>query len=109
MLEGLERLLEEEVRRAGFILYDWELKRGGRRTLQVFLHADGGVGLDDCAAVSRRLGAAIEEAEAIEGSYVKTGTHIYTITDLSILWLKLDVYESELSWIELGKSMLRLP
>lgn len=42
---------------------------------------------------------------AIEGSYVKTGTPVYEIADLSVLWLKLDVYESDIAWIELGQSV----
>jgi len=67
----LEALLEEQVRRAGFRLYEWSLKPGGRRRiLRVSLFATDGVGLDDCAAVSRRLGPVLEESGLIEGSYV---------------------------------------
>ena len=70
MHEGLERLLEAEVRGAGFKLYHWLLLPGARkRILRVFVHGEA-VNLDDCAAVSRRLGAAIEAAEALEGSYL---------------------------------------
>jgi Cu(I)/Ag(I) efflux system membrane fusion protein len=36
---------------------------------------------------------------AVEGSYVKTGAHVFEIADLSMLWLKLDAYESDLAWI----------
>lgn len=39
---------------------------------------------------------------AVAGAYVKTGTHVYDIADLSVLWLKLDVYESDLAWMEPG-------
>ena len=42
---------------------------------------------------------------AVEGAYVKTGAHVYEIADLSVLWLKLDVYESDLAWIKLGQSV----
>ena len=38
-----------------------------------------------------------------EGSYVKTGTPIYTIADLSKLWVKLDAYESDMMWIRYGQ------
>ncbi len=34
---------------------------------------------------------------AVEGMYVKTGTRIYTIADLSTVWVRLDAYESDLS------------
>ncbi len=71
MSEDLERLLAEEIRQAGFELYSWQLRPGSRRrVLQIVLYAAGGVGLDDCARVSRRLGAALEAADAVAGSYV---------------------------------------
>lgn len=71
MSEDLERLLAEEIRQAGFELYSWHLRPSGRRrVLQVVLHGAAGVGLDDCARVSRRLGAALEAADAVAGSYV---------------------------------------
>lgn len=42
---------------------------------------------------------------AVEGLYIKTGTKIYTIADLSHLWLKLDAYESDLKWIRYGQQV----
>ncbi len=39
----------------------------------------------------------------VEGMYVTTGTKIYTIADLSRLWVTLDAYESDLPWIRLGQ------
>lgn len=71
MSESLERLLAEEIRREGYELYHWVLRPAGkRRVLQIFVHGEQGVGLDDCARVSRRLGAVIEDSETVEGSYV---------------------------------------
>ncbi len=71
MRESLEKLLAEEIRQEGYELYHWSLRPAGkRRVLLVLLHGEQGVGLDDCARVSRRLGAAIEESETVEGSYV---------------------------------------
>lgn len=40
---------------------------------------------------------------AVEGMYVDTGTKIYTVADLSRLWLKLDAYESDIGWIKYGQ------
>ncbi|NIM13466.1 MAG: DUF3347 domain-containing protein [Candidatus Aminicenantes bacterium] len=40
---------------------------------------------------------------AVEGMYVKTGSKIYTIADLSRVWVKMDAYESDLSWIRYGQ------
>ncbi|MDZ8119021.1 efflux RND transporter periplasmic adaptor subunit [Pontiella agarivorans] len=42
---------------------------------------------------------------ATEGMYVKTGTPIYTIADLSRVWILLDAYESDLSGLRYGGSV----
>jgi Cu(I)/Ag(I) efflux system membrane fusion protein len=42
---------------------------------------------------------------ALEGMYVKTGTHIYTVADLTHVWVKLDAYESDLSWLRYGQQV----
>ncbi len=42
---------------------------------------------------------------AIEGMYVETGTRIYTIADLSQVWVKLDAYESDLEWLRYGQEV----
>jgi Cu(I)/Ag(I) efflux system membrane fusion protein len=42
---------------------------------------------------------------ALEGTYVDTGTEIYTIADLSQVWVMLDAYESDLVWIRYGQKI----
>jgi Cu(I)/Ag(I) efflux system membrane fusion protein len=42
---------------------------------------------------------------AQEGMYVQTGTKIYTIADLSTVWVKLDAYESDLGWMRYGSTV----
>jgi Cu(I)/Ag(I) efflux system membrane fusion protein len=42
---------------------------------------------------------------AQEGMYVKTGTKIYTIADLSRVWVRLDAYESDLIWLRYGHNV----
>jgi len=42
---------------------------------------------------------------ALEGAYVDTGTEIYTIADLSEVWVLLDAYESDLVWIRYGQKV----
>ncbi|MCG2715091.1 MAG: efflux RND transporter periplasmic adaptor subunit [Candidatus Marinimicrobia bacterium] len=42
---------------------------------------------------------------AVEGMYVSTGTNIYTIADLSRVWVILDVYESDLYWLNYGQKV----
>ena len=41
----------------------------------------------------------------LEGMYVETGTKIYTIADLSLVWVKLDAYESDLIWVRKGQKV----
>jgi len=40
-----------------------------------------------------------------EGAYVKTGSLIYTIADLSRVWIQLDAYESDLAWLRYGQEV----
>jgi len=42
---------------------------------------------------------------AQEGMYVDTGTRIYTIADLTQVWVKLDAYESDLVWLRYGQEV----
>jgi len=49
------------------------------------------------------IGGIVINKQATEGIYVETGTPIYTVADLSRLWVKLDAYESDLPWIRYGQ------
>jgi Cu(I)/Ag(I) efflux system membrane fusion protein len=51
------------------------------------------------------ISGVVVEREATEGMYVKTGTVIYTVADLSKLWVLLDAYESDLDWIRYGQEV----
>ncbi|TKJ36642.1 MAG: efflux transporter periplasmic adaptor subunit [Planctomycetes bacterium B3_Pla] len=51
------------------------------------------------------IGGIVIEKKVTEGMYVNTGTHIYTVADLSKLWVMLDAYESDLSWIRYGQGV----
>ncbi len=51
------------------------------------------------------IGGIVIHKNAKEGMYVKTGTPIYTVADLSKLWVKLDAYESDLAWIKYGQQV----
>ncbi len=48
-------------------------------------------------------GGIVVHKNAQEGMYVQTGTRIYTIADLSVVWVRLDAYESELMWLRYGQ------
>lgn len=51
------------------------------------------------------IGGIVTHKNATEGMYVQTGTKIYTIVDLSQLWVKLDAYESDMMWIRYGQQV----
>ena len=51
------------------------------------------------------MGGIVIHKNAIEGMYIDTGTPIYTVADLSSLWIKLDAYESDLPWIRYGQEV----
>ncbi len=42
---------------------------------------------------------------ASEGMYVETGSRIYTVADLSRLWVYLEAYETDLAWLQYGQTV----
>ena len=59
----------------------------------------------DHITIYASMGGVVIEKDAVEGMYVETGTKIYTIADLSNVWVKLDAYESDLAWIRYGQRL----
>ena len=57
----------------------------------------------DYMTIYAPMGGIVIHKNVLEGSYVETGTRIYTIADLSHLWVKLDAYESDLAWLRYGQ------
>ena len=51
------------------------------------------------------IGGTIIHKNAIEGMYFKTGDKLFTIVDLSRVWLYLDIYEYDLPWIRYGQEV----
>lgn len=51
------------------------------------------------------IGGVVIEKNAKEGMYVETGTKIYTIADLSKLWIFFEAYESDLPWLRYGQKL----
>ncbi|MCH7763685.1 MAG: efflux RND transporter periplasmic adaptor subunit [Candidatus Marinimicrobia bacterium] len=51
------------------------------------------------------LSGIVIHKNAVEGMYVKTGTRIYTVADLSRVWIILDAYESDLAWMAYGQEV----
>ena len=60
-------VVEEE----GCSLWDVEyLRAAGPRYLRIYIDKDGGVSIDDCERISRRLDPILDEADPIPESYV---------------------------------------
>ena len=60
-------VIEEE----GCSLWDVEyVREAGNRYLRILIDKEGGVGIDDCERISRRLDPMLDEADPIPESYV---------------------------------------
>jgi len=64
-----------------------------------------GVPSDHMTIYAPMTGTVIQK-NAYEGMYVKEGTRLFTIADLSNLWLKMDVYEPDIQWIKVGAKIV---
>jgi len=61
-------VIEPVITGAGYDLEDLSLSRAGRRhLLRVLVDADGGIGLDDIAVVSREISQALDAADEADG------------------------------------------
>ncbi|UJS17796.1 MAG: efflux RND transporter periplasmic adaptor subunit [Candidatus Jettenia sp.] len=47
----------------------------------------------------------VTEKKALEGQYVMQGDVIYTIANLSNVWMMANVYEYEMSWVKVGQEI----
>jgi Cu(I)/Ag(I) efflux system membrane fusion protein len=59
----------------------------------------------DYITIYAPIGGIVINKHVTEGTYVQTGTKIYTIADLSQLWVQLDAYESDMMWIRYGQEV----
>lgn len=55
--------------------------------------------------INAPMSGVVLKKEAVEGQYVKVGTKIYTIADLNEVWLELDAYESNLTWLRYAQDV----
>jgi membrane fusion protein, copper/silver efflux system len=60
---------------------------------------------DEKITIFAPMSGIVVRKDAQEGMYVQTGSPIYTIADLTQLWLNLDAYESDLSWLRYGQDV----
>ena len=71
LTEKIQALAEPVVREEGCSLWDVEyVREAGTWYLRIYIDKEGGVGIDDCERISRRLDPILDEADPIPESYV---------------------------------------
>jgi membrane fusion protein, copper/silver efflux system len=60
---------------------------------------------DEHMTINSPVTGTVIHKNGFEGMYVKTGDRIYTIADLSKVWLFLDAYESDIQWLHYGQNV----
>jgi Cu(I)/Ag(I) efflux system membrane fusion protein len=53
--------------------------------------------------INSPVSGVVVHKNALQGDYVQIGTRIYTIADLTKVWVQLDAYESDLAWLHYGQ------
>jgi Cu(I)/Ag(I) efflux system membrane fusion protein/cobalt-zinc-cadmium efflux system membrane fusion protein len=94
-----------------------DLLASAKRRLQYFDVADSEINtIEQNGYVNKTLpirspsSGIIIDKKAEEGSYVKAGTTIYRIADLSRVWLEAHIFEYELPWVSEGQEVeMRIP
>ena len=68
--QQIEQLLQPTVEAMGFDLWGVEYVSQGRHSvLRVYIDAEQGISVDDCAAVSHQAGSVLDVEEPINGEY----------------------------------------
>ena len=71
LTEKIQALAEPVVREEGCSRWDVEyVREAGCWYLRLYIDKEGGVGIDDCERISRRLDPILDEADPIPESYV---------------------------------------
>jgi ribosome maturation factor RimP len=67
---AVQRIVEPALERMGYelVLVEYGRERAGA-VLRLYIDREGGVNLDDCALVSRDVGALLDVEDPIEGAY----------------------------------------
>lgn len=69
--EFLVDIVKPVVEGLGYVFWGLDfLGRGKQRLLRIYIDAVAGVGVDDCATVSRQLGAVLDVEDPLEGAYI---------------------------------------
>lgn len=105
-LQKIEILANQVAEREGVHIYDLEFAGGPQgRTLRVFIDKEGGVGVDDCANVSRGLNLLLDVEDPIPG-----GQYVLEVSSPGLERLLKKTWHFEKAvgkkvWIKLGQSL----
>ncbi len=71
MQTALDNLVKNTVEGLGFILWGYEYRPHGESALlRIFIEKEEGISVDDCALVSRQIGAALDVEDIIPVAYI---------------------------------------
>ena len=65
-----------------------------------------GQALSDHLTVTAPVGGVVVDRTATVGSYVKTGSVLYAIADLSQVWISLEAFETDVSWLRKNQAVI---
>lgn len=60
----------------------------------------------DHLTIPAPVGGIVTERMVTEGTYVDTGSPLYSVADLSEVWVQFEAYESDLIWLRQGQSAI---
>lgn len=73
LLTKIEQLIKEEIEKMGYYLKRVEIKRRGRgKELIIVVDKEGGITIEDCAKISKRIDPILEKADIFEGRWYLT-------------------------------------
>tara|TARA_R110002072_G_scaffold13418_7_gene56182 strand:+ start:7845 stop:9419 length:1575 start_codon:yes stop_codon:yes gene_type:complete len=81
-----------------------KLRLWGLTTDQIKLIEKTGESKEQVTIYAPASGVVIDK-NAQTGMYVETGSRMFTIADLSSVWVQLDAYESDLQWLRYGQQV----
>jgi Cu(I)/Ag(I) efflux system membrane fusion protein len=81
-----------------------KLRRWGLTAEQIDRAESEGV-VSDYVTIYSPISGTVIERHGQEGMYVDIGTKIYAVADMSVMWVELDAYESDLEWLRYGQTV----
>ncbi len=96
---GADQIFEQNLRAARERLRLWGLT--GQQVADIISQRKA----SEVVTIYSPIGGVVMERQGYPGMYLTTGSRIFTIADLSSVWLKLDAYETDLPWLRYGQEV----